>query len=315
MNVTVLGSINMDIVMSVDTLPQSGETITASGMNLYPGGKGANQAIASALCGANTSIIGAVGNDAYGQSLAANLKSNQVDTSQLSLLKDAETGQAFICVGASGENSIVVLPGANHRFRFSGNLKSRPESLPVRLTQFEMPLTEIKAFFEDRFYGTGIKILNAAPAVANGEALFGMADIIILNETELAFFCNIELHDSYTLDSIVTSALKLLSRSKQWIIVTLGSNGAMAISRETTISVGGFDVPVVDTTGAGDCFCGAMATSLSAGDSMDKAILFANAAASLAVTKVGASPSMPTREGVAALIKNNPGIKIQEVSS
>jgi ribokinase len=306
MSVSVLGSINMDVVLSVQELPLPGETISAQSRSLYPGGKGANQAIASARCGVETSITGAVGDDEFGRTLWKNLSDNKVGIEGLQTLAGTETGQASIYVAASGENSIVVLPGANHVFRMAETVSGSAGEYDVRLTQFEMPLEAIGAFLAAEPSSKGFRIINPAPAILEGKALFDLAELIIVNETELAVYSNQPLDEQASADELDVTARTLLSRPNQWVVVTLGSKGAVAVSLDDKIRISGHPVAVVDTTGAGDCFCGALAASLSEGRSVREAMRFANAAASFAVTKHGAGPSMPFRRDVVDHLEHGP---------
>ncbi|MCW2307347.1 ribokinase [Rhodobium gokarnense] len=301
MSVIVLGSVNMDVVLSVNTLPQAGETIAASAQNLYPGGKGANQAIASARCGAPTAFFGAVGDDDYGAVLAKNLQDNGIDTAGLKVLAGRRTGQASIYVSAAGENSIVILAGANHDFVFDedGGPVPVPSAPAVRLAQFEMPLAAIKAFFDAPGAASGTRILNPAPALPDGRFLFDLSDILIVNQTELATYAG-RPDAASSPEASIALARGLLSRDDQWVVVTLGADGLVAVGAGQEIFVAGLDTEVVDTTGAGDCFCGALAARLSASEPLRDALAFANAAAALAVSRRGAGPSMPTFEEVVA---------------
>ncbi len=301
MSVIVLGSINMDVVMRVAELPRPGETVNALDQHLYPGGKGANQAIASARAGAPTAILGAVGEDEYGSDLRRNLEENGVSTQHLLTLSGAPTGQAAITVSKAGENMIVVLPGANYRYeqpRAGGVEDLGLAKSTVRLTQFEMPLAEIEKFFRPSGEDTGVRILNPAPALPKGRYLFDLSDIIIVNETELAVYTDVPVEQTQAQDNAVALARSLMTRPEQWVIVTLGAQGAIVIGAEEEIAVQGSSAEVVDTTGAGDCFCGALAAQLSECTPIQDAVTFANIAAGIAVTRHGAGPSMPTREEV-----------------
>ncbi|MBB4304575.1 ribokinase [Rhodobium orientis] len=302
MSVIVLGSVNMDVVLSVEALPKAGETIAASAQNLYPGGKGANQAIASARCGAPTAFFGAVGDDDYGAVLSRNLEDNGIDTRGLKVLAGKRTGQASIYVSATGENSIVILSGANHDFVFDddGGPMPVPAGAAVRLAQFEMPLAAIRAFFDVPGGDAGTRILNPAPALPEGRPLLDLADILVVNETELATYAGAPVNGDPSPEAVIALAHGLLSRPDQWVVVTLGARGLVAVGSGDKISIGGLATEVVDTTGAGDCFCGALAARLSAGEPLSDALGFANAAASIAVSRRGAGSSMPTLQEVVA---------------
>jgi ribokinase len=287
----------MDIVVSIGHLPQPGETIGLGTLDHFPGGKGANQAIAAARLGSETSILGAVGNDAHAITLIDYLQSSGVSTGSISQKAECSTGQAFIWVSAAGENMIVVVPGANHAFGPDA-LGDLPEGASVLLSQFEMPLETIRAFFSAPAAKAGRKIINAAPALAGGKPLFALADIVILNEVELSAFSDSGLPEISDHETLIAQARTLMSRPEQIIIVTIGAAGAIAVSGSEWFHVSGREAPVVDTTGAGDCFCGALAAALDDGLELREAINFANLSASLAVGRKGAGPAMPTRAEV-----------------
>ena len=295
MFVEVLGSVNMDIVTSTTSLPRPGETVTASDVSRFPGGKGANQAVAAARLGARTTFIGAIGDDAFGLELRGYLSDNDVDVTLLLTKENQATGQAHICVAENGENFIVVVPGANHAFTPGDLPRHESSRKKICLTQFEMPLDAIEAHWSTRPLRQVTTILNAAPAIQDGAPLFPLADFIVVNEVELAYFAGEELA-APIFEAIVDQARNLMTRDDQHVIVTIGAKGAIAVSATNWYRVASQRSPVVDTTGAGDCFCGALATGLSHGRNVRDAITFANAAAGISVGRPGAGPSMPTRE-------------------
>lgn len=300
MSVQILGSINMDIVLTVDEIPMPGVTTLAQDRELFPGGKGANQAISSARCGVATTMIGAVGEDAFGDTLLTFLNDNHIQTEHIQRLKARQTGQAYINLDRNGENSIVVLPGANYHLKIPEHALQIKSKNLIRLTQFEVPMEQIKYFFSAK---GSLNIINAAPANLEGLELFNLADIIIVNQSELEFLTKQTIAFSNKNEEINTAAKKLISKENQWVIVTLGSQGCIAISNTEVIRVEGIKVKTIDTTGAGDCFCGALAASLSDGATMKSALKFANIAGSLAVTKKGAGPSMPYKKEIMKAIE------------
>ncbi|WP_029042182.1 ribokinase [Cucumibacter marinus] len=294
----VLGSINLDIVLSVETLPAPGETVSASGMDRFSGGKGANQAIAAARADAKVSLFGAVGEDEAGATLVAYLEDTGINTEGVVRLADTPTGQAYIGVSAKGENAIIVVPGANHAF------DKKPgafELHTVFLSQLEMPVAAIKALFEAAA-GRGLRVLNAAPAIDEGRDLFALTDVLIVNETELAHYANAAEVSARDGDGLVAQARALMVRDDQTVVITLGAEGVLAVTADDAIRVEGRKADVVDTTGAGDCFCGTLCTALEEGQTLKDAIRFANAAAAIAVTRRGAGPSMPARAEIEALL-------------
>jgi ribokinase len=296
MSVCVLGSINLDIVCRVAELPHPGETIMALDVQRFPGGKGANQAVASAHWGAQTAMIGAVGHDDAGEELLAHLVSAGIDTSGIFRLSDASTGTAYIDVSAAGENMIVVVGGANRAVSAEQIASHKLGSHRVVLAQLETPIEAIAALFTQASGST--KILNGAPAVDEAKKLFPLADVIVVNESELAHYAEI---GSMTDSDVVEAARKLMSRPRQQVIVTLGARGVVAVNSSDVISVGGHLVDVVDTTGAGDCFCGVLAASLDEGLAIREALLQANRAAALSTCRQGAAVSSTLRAEVDAL--------------
>lgn len=282
--VTVLGSINMDIVMQVESLPQPGETTLVSAIANHPGGKGANQAVAAARMGAKVAMIGALGRDAFGDELAAVLADEGIDTSAITRRDDKPTGTAHIAVDAHGENLILVAGGANRHVDLPAD-----GGRAVRIAQLETPVETVAAFLQ----GDGHAILNAAPFVAEARDVFAYCDIVIVNEVELAGYAGSAGGD------IVTTARGLLSRDGQTIIVTLGAKGAVAVTAEQVIEVPAVRAEVVDTTGAGDCFCGVLAAAIADGLDIEAAMRRAVRAAALAVGKAGAIPSLPYAKDMA----------------
>ena len=300
MSVCVLGSINLDIVCRVAELPAPGETVAALDLERLPGGKGANQAAACALWGAATALIGAVGRDEAAEGLLAHLRQAGVDIRRIARIADQPTGQAHICVSGAGENMIVVFGGAN-RAVTAGNInRQNLDRYSVFLSQLETPLPAIEALFTSHAGRRGLTILNAAPALAEGRALFPLADIIVVNQTELARYAG--LGDPPRGPEVARAARGLISRPGQTVVVTLGAGGAAAVDADTAVLVDGRPACVVDTTGAGDCFCGVLAAALCEGTPLHEALGRANAAASLSTETPGAAVSMTLRADVEALV-------------
>jgi ribokinase len=294
--VIVLGSLNMDVVVHVQALPLPGETVAAEGPDYYPGGKGANQAVAAARMGAAVAMLGAVGDDAFGAQLLDVLDTEGIDRAAVMRLEGRPTGTAYIAIDAAGENQILVAGGAN-RVVYAGIEELAPAGPAVRLAQLETPLAALDAFFAGGDAGT-MRILNAAPHVADARRLFRRCDIVIVNETELAAYTGSPV-DPDSAEAIIAAARALLEADAQWIVVTRGKRGALAISRTQVIEVPARSARVVDTTGAGDCFCGVLAAALGAGRAMAEALGEASVAAALSVEQAGAIPSMPRRGDLA----------------
>jgi ribokinase len=298
MSVTVFGSVNMDMVLRVDCLPLPGETVTARSFAFLPGGKGANQAVASARYGAATRLIGAIGDDQHGTTMREFLNNCGVDLALLAALT-GPTGLALICVDDRGENQIVVVPGANALVAAPAQgIGSAASGRAVALAQLELPVRAISRFLKDSRDAGAITILNTAPALVAAVSLFEDVDILILNETELEFYLGHVLpNDPH---AIGKAACALLRDARQTIIVTLGGAGVVAVSTDDITSIPAPSVNVVDTVGAGDCFCGVLAAALSDGRSFVDSIRLAVHAAALAVQKEGAATSMPTRAEIEA---------------
>jgi ribokinase len=288
MDVCVLGSINLDNVCRTARLPVPGETVIAESFEQFPGGKGANQAVAAAAWGAAAILVGAVGRDEAGERLLAHLRERGVEVSAVARLADAPSGLAYICVSATGENTIVVVGGANRAVTRAQVEAVRSASARVLLAQLETPLEAVEALFTAGRAGRqATRILNAAPAEEAARALFPLADIIVVNQSELAFYAGgpEPANEADGLDA----ARRLISRADQMVIVTLGAAGVVAVTAQEHIIVPGCRAQVVDTTGAGDCFCGVLAAAFAEGRSLPDALSLANLAAALSTEHPGAA--------------------------
>jgi ribokinase len=298
--VFVAGSINMDVVATAGRHPKVGETDAGNAVNYFPGGKGANQAVASARLGAPTTLIGRLGNDAFGHQLRTFLAAQAVDLAHVRDAAEAHTGTAIITV-ADADNTIVVVPGANARVSPEDVSAVTFSKGDVAVSQFEIPPATIDAFFQRARAAGATTILNPAPAIPFEKGLLDLVDILILNETELGFLTGMELRDGDDAARFVEAA-SALQGGGRIICVTLGKRGALALIDGQVSMIAGRTVKAVDTTGAGDCFVGALASQLAGGSAIRNALNFANAAASICVQRMGAAPSMPTAAEVAALL-------------
>lgn len=299
--VFVAGSINMDVVATADRHPKVGETVAGRQVLYFPGGKGANQAVAASRLGARTTLIGRLGKDSFGSELKAFLGEQGIDLGYVVETAEAHTGTAIITV-AEADNTIVVIPGANGLV-----CADDVEVVPllagdVAVSQFEIPLPAIAAFFRRARAAGATTLLNPAPARAMPRELLALVDILVLNETELGFLARSELSESDEAARIIAVARQLQAREDQTICVTLGKRGVLALAGREEIAVQGRAVKALDTTGAGDCFVGALAAQLADGAALRTALAFANAAASISVQRMGAGPSMPTAKEVAAVL-------------
>ena len=293
--VLVAGSVNMDLVATVSRLPQPGETLPGEGFALHPGGKGANQAVAAAKLGAATTLVGCVGEDAFGRHLRAHLLQNGVACS----LKAAQapTGTAMILVDQAGENSIVVIPGANGSLDAAAMAEAPIRAGDVLVSQLEIPAPTVAALFERGRVAQALNLLNAAPAMACAAELWPLADIVVVNEVELACFAKAPVEDRR---GAVKAAVAARRFARQIVVVTLGREGVVAIDGDRVIEHRGHTVRTLDATGAGDCFVGALAARLCAGHRLADGLAYANKAAAICVQRPGAGSSMPTLAEVAA---------------
>ncbi|MEH7891450.1 ribokinase [Bacillus thuringiensis] len=288
-NIAVVGSISMDLVAVSKKRPKAGETVIGEAFHTIPGGKGANQAVAAARLGANVAMVGAVGNDDYGTVVRKNLENERIFIDYVVPVTDRTTGIAHIVL-AEEDNSIVVVQGANALVNKS--VVDRSKDLLVKadmvVLQLEIPLETVKyvlAICEEHNIPV---MLNPAPAQVLSEEILEKATYITPNEHE----CRIVLDD-------FTSPIEdLLAKYPNKLLMTEGSNGVRFHNGTEIVHVPSIAVDVVDTTGAGDTFNGALAVTLSEGETLQKAIRFANIAGGLSVTKLGAQGGMPTRDRV-----------------
>jgi ribokinase len=300
-HVFVAGSINMDVVATADRHPRIGETVAGLAVHFFPGGKGANQAVAAAKLGAPTTLIGRVAKDAFGDQLKAFLAAQGVDLSFVRETAGVHTGTAIITV-ADADNTIVVVPGANASVTPADVEAPLLAKGDIAVSQYEIPLPAIAAFFKRARAAGATTILNPAPAREFGRELFDLVDILILNETELGFLARTELRDTDDYPRFIEAAGLLQTSKDTTICVTLGKRGIVALIEGRSHIDPGRAVKAVDTTGAGDCFVGAVAALLAEGQSLRSAFGYANTAASICVQRMGAAPSMPTAAEVEAVL-------------
>lgn len=314
--VAVIGSLNMDIVVETQHLPQKGETLLGDRIRLIPGGKGANQAVAAARLGAATSMIGAVGTDAFGGELLAALNREGVDTGGVKRLRGASSGVASICV-AEGDNSIIVVPGANDRVT-PADIDLHLDKLKqadIVLLQLEIPVeTVLHAARTAKSLGKKV-ILNPAPARELPQELYSCIDFITPNRTELGRYAGMEpAADRVPPGDFLGPAMRrLMALGAAQVVTTLGAAGSAYLDEAGEVRiVEGNAVPVVDTTGAGDCFNAALATALAEGQDLEGAVRFASLASALAVTKFGAQAGMPTADEVRQFASGSPTAALKE---
>jgi len=304
--VFVAGSINMDVVATAGRHPRVGETVAGNAVLYFPGGKGANQAVAAAKLGAPTTLIGRLGKDAFGHELKAFLAAQGIDLSFVQDTSEAHTGTAIITV-ANADNTIVVIPGANALVSAADVAAPAPALAKgdIAVSQFEIPLPAISAFFGRARAAGATTILNPAPAIEFNAEMLDLVDVLILNESELGLLAKTELRDSDDYARFIEAARSLQATKDKIICVTLGKRGVLALVNDEPVIIPGRTVKTVDATGAGDCFVGAVAAQLAGGKSIGDALGYANAAASICVQRMGAAPSMPTAAEVEAIISTS----------
>lgn len=291
--VIVVGSVNVDLVVSVERLPVPGETVTGGQFARHHGGKGGNQAVAAARLGAETAFVGAVGGDAFGSEAHAALEQEGIDLRGLVTLADAATGVALITVDGSGENTISVAGGANRALtaeHVSSAFETlRPRSGDVVLVGSEIPIEATRAALRLGRSSGATTVLNPAPASALDSALLALADILTPNRGELAVLTG----DDAAAAGALAATLVTLDPPRA-VLVTLGGDGALLVGDDGATPLHGPSVTVVDAVGAGDTLNGALAAGLATGLALDEAARRAVIAATLAVTRPGAREGMPT---------------------
>ncbi len=314
--VCVVGSVNMDIVVRCQRLPKPGETLLGSSYKAFPGGKGANQAVAAARLGARVSFVGAVGDDAHGRELVKTLEGEAIDLSHLFVRSGRASGLAMITVAEGGENTIIVAPGANATLTTDeiALARSAIENSDVLLMQLETPTSAVLAAAKIAAEAGKPVILNAAPARAIPPELSRLLSVLIVNRTEAGILGGLD-------PSVEPSrlALRLADTGPTAVVLTLGSQGAVVAYRNRPKRVGSFGVQAVDAVGAGDAFAGALAFGWPAVHAaykakspdefalLDLALAMASAAGALATTKAGAIPSLPQKAEVDALVARHEG--------
>jgi ribokinase len=286
-DVAVVGSVNLDLVATTARLPAPGETVSGTSYAEHAGGKGLNQAIAAARSGARVALVAAVGDDAAGSTLRSLAAADGIDVTAVSVLAGEVTGRALITVDEHAENSIVVVPGANALMRAETTPRAR-----VVIAQLEVPIEEVITAFRHARRDGARTILNPAPAQALPDELLQLCDIVVPNEHEADLIGGVSAMLDRGVSAVVTT------RGGAGVIVTESIGGAVDTWSEPAV-----EVSPVDTTGAGDAFCGALAARLAMGDLLRDAICYAAAAGALATTVAGAVPSLPRADAVLAIAR------------
>ncbi len=302
--IVVIGSSNVDLLMKMDHLPEKGETVTdAVFMQVY-GGKGANQAVAAARAGGNVAFVNCVGEDAYTPQMVQNYKDDGIDTRFVFNEKGMASGHALIMIGGEGMNYLSVAPGANYELTPAKIDEAIPviDEAAMIVMQYEIPEETIK-YVIDVANKKNIPVMwNMAPARAFDLSYIPKINILVLNEVEAGFLAEMHVENE---EDAEKAANILVEKGVEKVIITLGSQGAFVLTKDEKASVPSFKVDAVDTTAAGDTFCGSFAVALVEGKSLKEALKFASAAAAISVTRMGAQPSAPKREEIEDFLKKN----------
>ena len=296
--IAVVGSLNMDLVIRTPRMPLPGETIKGYDFHVIPGGKGANQAVAAARQGAHVTMIGRIGADDFGQAQQRCLRQENIDLAFLTIDPAQATGVAIITLDEAGQNSIILSPGANGTIT-PQHINTAQEAITrakMLIGQLEIPLETVTCAIECASAQGVAVLLNPAPAYPLEQALLAKVTYLILNETEASLLTELAVKD---IDTAKAAARQLQQLGVKTVILTLGENGAIIAHAGACWHEPAVTVTVVDTTAAGDAFVGSFAVAVTEGQSVREAARFATHAAALAVTKLGAQPSLPTRPEVA----------------
>ena len=290
----VLGSVNIDHVLNTPALPRPGETISGQGYSIFPGGKGANQAVACARLAGDTRFMACMGSDAFSNSLVQSFRETGMDTSLIEQIDGCNTGIALIFVDQRGENCIGISAEANARLS-AEKVESREVDIASSgflLVSLETPLEGVYAAADIARNNHTTVVLNPAPAQPLSDDLLGCIDIITPNQTEAEVLTGVAVHNFHSAEQ---AASVLHGKGIGTVVITMGSQGAFISDHSGTRMIDSVKVTAVDTTAAGDTFNGAMVVALAEGHSIDEAACFANGAAALSVTRSGAQASIPAR--------------------
>ena len=295
--VVVVGSLNMDLAIKAEKQPQAGETVLGEEFGMFTGGKGFNQALAAARLGAEVAMVGRLGADLFGDELMSMLTDDKVDGRFVVRDAEAGTGIASIFIGPEGENRIVVVPRANMRLTVADveRASSCIASADILLLQLEVPIEASQNAAEIARANDTLVILDPAPAQELPDSFLRLADILTPNELETESLSGVNVSDQ---KGVEQAAQIIFDKGVPTVVLTLGDRGALLLTADLKKIVPAYRVNVVDTTAAGDAFCGALATALAQGKTIEDALTFANAAGALAVTVLGAGPAIPTSESI-----------------
>lgn len=302
--ICVLGSINIDLVTKTKAFPKAGQTVSGYEFQTFPGGKGANQAVAAGRLGAAVTFLGKVGSDAFGEMALRSLREANVDVSYIKE-EEISTGTASITVNAQGENTIIVVPGANGLVDvdYVNRNKKAIDDADILMLQLEIPMETVEWAADYAAKAGKLVILDPAPAVRLSENLLKCSGIVTPNETELAIISEMNVDDE---SKAMDAAKALMKQGVSTVVHKSGGKGAYLMSDKEACLVPGFKVNVVDTTAAGDSFNAGLAVSLAKGNAMKESVRYANAVGAMAVTKMGAQSAMPTQAELKAFMENKP---------
>jgi ribokinase len=302
--VTVVGSFMYDLVATVPRRPKTGETLVGNTFGMFLGGKGANQAIAASRAGSKVTMVGRLGNDFFGKQFLEKFSREGINTDFVTQDDENGTGVAMPLIDASGDNSIVIIPQANMALTVENinQAQSTIADADVLVMQCEVPMDANQRAAEIAKQNDTLVILNPAPAQLIPDQILKLVDIIIPNEIETETLTGLP---TKTENEVLVAGRNLLSKGVETVILTLGDRGSLLLNEDGEKLIPAFDVSVVDTTAAGDSFCGVLAASLANGISINLSVEIANAAGALAVTKLGAEPSLPQRDAIDDLLKSN----------
>ena len=304
--ILVLGSSNVDTILRVPRFPAAGETIRAESRVTAFGGKGANQAVAAKRLGGNVIFITKMGNDSYGQSYRKYLIQSGLDPKGILLEKKAPTGMALIELTPSGENRIIISPGANGALTSKdlGRFSALWKSIAIFVTQMETPLPTVQFALKMAKRHGALTLFNPAPAGPIPPEILSDVDVLVPNETEAQILTGMPMRTEADLSKM---AQELLNRGAQNVVITLGSRGLFFQNKTEELRFPALRVKVVDSTGAGDAFVGALACGLADGKALSAALVTANAAGALACTKLGAQPSLPRKRELERFLRGKAG--------
>lgn len=299
--VAVVGSFMYDLVATAPRRPKTGETLIGDSFGMFLGGKGSNQAIAASRTGASVTMVGRLGNDLFGDQFLEKLSEEGINTDFVVQDTKNGTGVGMPLIDSSGQNSIVIIPQANMALTVKNIDKAESviADSDVLILQCEVPMEANKRAAEIANKNDTLVILNPAPACEIPDAILSLTDLLTPNESETEILTGMPTHSN---EQAIEAAHNLLSKGIETVILTLGSRGSFLLTEKMDKLIPAYSVNVIDTTAAGDAYCGALAASLAQDTHIEEAVKIANAAGALAVTKLGAEPSLPTKKAIDQLL-------------